>query len=139
MMKNLSVCPCGSTLLYEHCCRRFHDGAAAPTALDLMRSRYAAYALGKVDYIIQTTHPNNRSRKANLNAWKKDLQLFCTQTNFVGLQILSFEDGDNDSTVTFNAKLEQGSRDASFTEKSFFEKVNGRWLYKSGQMQKSFL
>lgn len=126
-------------MVYEHCCKRFHDGTLPPTALDLMRSRYAAYALGKVDYIIQTTHQKNSSRKANLAAWKKDLQLFCLQTEFIGLQILSFEDGDLSSTVTFNARLLQKQHDASFTEKSHFEKVNGRWLYKSGEMQKAFI
>ena len=138
-MTTVLVCPCGSTLLYDHCCKRFHDGIAAPTALDLMRSRYAAYALGKVDYIIQTTHPKNGSRKSNLSSWKKDLQLFCKTTEFTGLQILSFVDGETCSTVTFHARLVQNSRDASFTEKSNFEKVNGRWLYKDGEIQKAFL
>lgn len=103
-----------------------------------MRSRFSAYALGDLDYIIKTTHPENPGRKANLAAWRKDLLSFSKGTSFDGLKIIDFVDGQERATVTFTARLRQGAKDASFTEKSSFEKVDGRWLYKSGEMQNFF-
>ena len=48
-------CPCTSKKPYDRCCGPFHGGTAAPeTAEQLMRSRFSAYALGKVDYLIAT-------------------------------------------------------------------------------------
>ncbi len=36
--------------------------------------------------------------------------------------------------VTFVAHLHQGEHDATFTEKSYFEKILGKWLYRGGQL-----
>lgn len=84
-----------------------------------MRSRYCAYALGLVDYVMQTqTYPSNR----------EDIEAFCKNTQFNGLEIISFIDGEKKAFVTFKAILSQQSHDASFTEKSLFHK-NGTWKY----------
>lgn len=94
-----------------------------------MRSRFAAYALGKVRYIVKTEHPD-RVRRQRDGAFHKDLKLFCQMTDFLALQILGEGTlADNRATVTFHATLVQRGKDASFTECSAFEKVNGRWLY----------
>ena len=54
-------CPCGSGTTYDACCGRLHRGAAqAETAEELMRSRYAAYAVGDTDYVFRTWHPRTR-------------------------------------------------------------------------------
>ena len=53
---------------------------------------------------------------------------------FDGVKILAFVDGEEEATVTFTAYLRQAEVDASFTEKSFFAKKNGCWLYKSGEL-----
>ena len=42
-------CPCGSNSNYGACCQSLHQGAAAPDAERLMRSRYCAYTLGLID------------------------------------------------------------------------------------------
>jgi SEC-C motif-containing protein len=99
-----------------------------------MRARFAAYALGKVGYIIRTTHPQSPHTQANQIAWRQELKAFCRQTHFIGLQILQSGDVEgNIGYVTFRAVLMQAGRDVGFTEKSRFERVNGRWLYHSGQ------
>ena len=55
------ICPCGSRTPYDACCGRLHRGAAlAETPEELMRSRYAAYAVGDVDYVFRTWHPRTR-------------------------------------------------------------------------------
>ena len=54
-------CPCGSGTSYDACCGRLHRGTAhAATAAELMRSRYAAYAVGDDDYVFRTWHPRTR-------------------------------------------------------------------------------
>ena len=42
----MTPCPCTSTLPYANCCAPFHQGQAAPSARQLMRSRYSAFVLG---------------------------------------------------------------------------------------------
>jgi len=36
--------------------------------------------------------------------------------------------------VTFIAYLKSNGKDITFTEISHFEKINGKWLYKDGQI-----
>jgi SEC-C motif domain protein len=136
-MNKFDRCPCRSKSLYHKCCQPYHQGRAAENALALMRSRYSAYALGLVDYIIETTHPEHpesANDSANADARKAQILAFCTQTHFDGVKILAFMDGQEEATVTFIAYLRQADADASFTEKSFFMKENGRWLYRSGEV-----
>lgn len=121
-------CPCTSGKAYEDCCQPYHLGKKRPLPLPLMRSRFAAYALGKVGYVVKTEHPDN-PRRQNERQFRQEIKRFCQTTQFVGLQILDSELGDETATVTFQATLLQSGQDASFTERSLFEKKNGRWFY----------
>ena len=47
-------CPCDSQKRYTQCCEVYHNGAQAPTAETLMRSRYSAFALGLSSYLFST-------------------------------------------------------------------------------------
>jgi SEC-C motif domain protein len=124
-------CPCHSDKSYEECCERYHQGAAAENALKLMRSRYAAYALGLADYIMRTTYLEQRP--ADEKQWKKEILSFSEGTEFLGLHILEFIDGPKEAYVTFSALLEQRGHNASFTEKSHFMKSHGHWFYTQGK------
>ena len=118
-------CPCTSGQPYQTCCQPYHKGRIPSTAVALMRSRYAAYALGKIGYILKTEQPSS-----NQPDRRKAIKQFCQNTDFVGLQILAEETLAADrATVTFQAILTQHGQDASFTECSLFEKRDGRWLY----------
>jgi len=68
-----SKCICGSDKKYKKCCKELHDGKPAKTALELMRSRYSAFALCKIDYIIDTTHFNNPEFTQNRKRWQNDM------------------------------------------------------------------
>ena len=60
-MKKNTPCPCGSGLDYRACCGPRHSGVRpAETAEQLMRSRFAAYALGNANYLVATRHPEHR-------------------------------------------------------------------------------
>lgn len=134
-MSKFERCPCASKALYHKCCKPYHDGIPAENALRLMRSRFAAYALGLADYIIDTTHSEHPEFSKELAKWKASIESFSRATNFDHLTINEFIDGDESATVTFTAHLRQGGSDATFIEKSFFVKEENRWLYKSGEIK----
>ena len=147
-------CPCCSGKKYADCCKKFHDGALPPTALDLMRSRYTAYALGKANYILETTHPRSPYFELDRKKWKKAILEFCRTTRFVKLEILdSGEDWVHfiaylvpdhknfqmdlrpDFSDRQSAECErdlhqvQVPSPVQLNERSLFEKVDGKWLY----------
>ena len=95
-----------------------------------MRSRYAAYALGKIGYVVKTEHPKSHRTQKDIVTFRKEVKAFCQNTDFVDLQILAESQSDETpATVTFRAVLMQQGQDVSYTECSLFEQVNGRWLY----------
>jgi len=101
-----------------------------------MRSRYTAYALDIPEYIIETTHPANPQYSEDKPSWKRSLSQFSKSSTFLKLEILDFQEQEALATVTFTASIQQGDRDCTFTEKSYFEKVQSRWLYREGFLQK---
>lgn len=127
-------CPCSSGALYQDCCAIYHRGKAAESAEKLMRSRYSAYALNNVDYIVRTTHPRHPAVSQNLNAWKEAILNFSLNIDFERLEILSVSEQNDKATVVFIAHLKQGEEDATFTERSYFAKVEGIWLYVNGDV-----
>jgi SEC-C motif-containing protein len=109
-----TLCVCHSGKAYEKCCKVFHDEKATQNALQLMRSRYAAYALQKPDYIIRTTHPSNSHFKQDYDQWKDEILFFCQNTQFQDLKIIEFIDGEQEASVIFLARLSQNGQDISF-------------------------
>ena len=121
-------CPCHSGEKYKKCCQPYHKGIFPSTALKLMRSRYSAYALGLIEYIMATTHPNNPDASIALADWQNSIADFAQNTQFIGLNILEFVDGEKEAYVTFEAQFNHGV----MKEKSRFYKIDGKWLYESG-------
>ncbi|GAA1164367.1 YchJ family protein [Nocardioides aquiterrae] len=109
-------CPCGSGGTYDACCGRLHRGAAqAETAEELMRSRYAAYAVGDLDHVFRTWHP--RTRPDDL---APDPALTWT-----GLTVVAA----GEDWVEFVAAYERDGRPGEMRERSVFERRGGRWVY----------
>lgn len=123
-----SPCPCGSRTKYKKCCAKYHKGAYPTSALLLMKSRYSAYATGNIDYIIDTTHPDNTVYTTDTDKWKASIDIFCQDTEFLGLKIVGFEDGESEAYVSFVASLSS----CDMAERSRFIKEENRWLYESG-------
>jgi len=122
-------CPCCSGQPYEECCKIFHNGILAPDGLTLMRSRYTAFALHLVDYIIRTTHPQNEKKNLPEELWRNEIALFCEHTQFTQLKILSFCEMDHHGVVSFVAHFSQNGQKLCQKENSYFEKVGEEWLY----------
>jgi len=124
-------CPCASKKSYDHCCGPFHAGTALPaTAELLMRSRYAAYAMAKVDYLI-----NTRPEAVRAGENREELKEYCKSVVCVGLKIVSKEQGgkdDDTGVVTFHASLQAQGRRSLHIETSTFARENGKWVYVDG-------
>lgn len=134
MGKKIKECPCCSGKDYEACCQPFHKGELPSTALELMRSRYAAYALNLPLYIIETTHPASPEFSEDLSKWKRGISSFSLNSKFEKLEVIDFQENGPVASVTFIAHLKQKGQDSTFTEKSYFEKIKGKWLYRVGQL-----
>ncbi len=126
-------CPCQSGRKYKRCCRPLHRGAPAPSPEALMRSRYAAYALGIPDYIIRTTHPDGPVWERDRDAWQRSIEAFSTSCSFDGLTILDSSARGDRGEVHFRAQLDDQGTDRSFAERSLFYRHDGRWKYHSGE------
>lgn len=124
-------CPCTSKKPYDRCCGPFHAGAAAPdTAEQLMRSRFSAYALGKLDYLINT-RPEAKRPEEN----RQELAEYCKAVSCVGLRIVGKEKGSKDDDtgiVTFHASIQTNGRRSLHIETSSFVRENGKWVYVDG-------
>lgn len=128
-------CPCYSGKTYKECCENFHKKRKQPNPIELMRSRYSAYALSLPHYIIKTTYQKSPYFENNIKQWEKSILEFCKNTEFLGLDILSSSIEDEIAYVTFFAQLKQNGCDASFTEKSLFRHFDHQWLYDEGKKE----
>lgn len=112
-------CPCGSGGTYDACCGRLHRGTAqAQTPKELMRSRYAAYAVGGElgdGYVFRTWHPRTRPEDVTTDPGLE----------WTGLEILHAED----DVVEFAARYTYGGVARVLHETSRFEQRGGRWVY----------
>ncbi|MDP2122539.1 MAG: YchJ family protein [Hoeflea sp.] len=123
----MTPCPCGSDLDYAACCGRFHAGDAAPTAEALMRSRYAAYALGRFDYLEATC-----AGPASLDFSRAEAEALQLGTRWLGLEIRRVKKGgpsDTAGTVGFIARFSRNGEPGALTETSEFRKIDGAWVY----------
>lgn len=125
-------CPCGAGHPFARCCGPLLEGAPAPTALALMRSRYTAYVRGAVDYLVETQAEELRAGldRAAIARWSRE-------TRWTGLEIVATERGgaeDRDGIVEFIAR--GVSRGAPFAqrERSRFRRDGGRWYYVDGEV-----
>lgn len=127
-----SLCPCKSNVSYARCCMRFHYGRErAETAEELMRSRYSAYFFRRVEYLVETTHPDTKDRDL-----KKQLEETIYDVNWSGLEIVGTAKGqkeDKIGKVEFIATYFVGDEQHELHELSRFKRFKGRWKYLDGK------
>ena len=126
-------CPCGSSRPYAECCEPYINGSAKPpTAEALMRSRYSAYVVHAIDYIINTC-----VRKDTDDIDYKSTRDWSEQSNWLGLKIISTEKGgsaDTEGTVEFEASYERDGLKDIHHERAKFKRVDEQWLYDEGSI-----
>lgn len=128
-------CPCGSGLKYGACCRPFHQGAEPPDPVRLMRSRFSAFALGQMDYLWRTLHPEHPDRSRPEAEWRADLRAHGQGLKFVRLRILDHDLAADGATgrVLFHAEIFERGKEQSFLERSTFARTPEGWRYLSGE------
>ncbi|BBA95873.1 hypothetical protein RVR_909 [Actinacidiphila reveromycinica] len=118
-----AACPCGLPARYGDCCGPLHAGtAAAPTAERLMRSRYAAFAVGDAAYLLRTWAAAVRPPELDLDP----------AVRWTGLDILGTTGGSAfhaEGTVEFRARYRLDGRDGEQRENSRFVREGGLWVY----------
>jgi len=124
-------CPCGNNKSYEECCKPFINGDKYPeTAEQLMRSRYTAFTLGKINYIMSSHQKKTRPYKE-----RNHMQKWMNSVEWLGLVIIKKEAGqidDNSGIVEFRAIYIEDGQTQVIHEKSLFEREKGNWVYVSG-------
>lgn len=122
-----AICPCGSGNLLTGCCGRYHAGQAAPCAEALMRSRYSAYVLGLIDYLLDTTLP---VQKSSLD--RESISQWSAQSTWLGLEVEHAEllgGKPEHAFVTFTARWHDAAGEHSHRERSAFVRNQGRWYF----------
>jgi SEC-C motif domain protein len=131
-------CPCQlletKPKSYEECCGPIHQGEVAKTPEQLMRARYSAYAKVNIPFISSTqiTTQADDFNEAEAAKWAEN-------STWKGIKVLSTKKGgpeDKSGVVEFEAHYMDNAsqKDLIHRETSLFEKVDGRWFFKEGNI-----
>lgn len=120
-------CPCGSGRELAACCGPWHLGLALGRYPDtpeaLMRSRYSAYVLGLIDYLLATWHPSTAPGELELQPVK-----------WLGLEVRHSAASGDAGVVEFVARCRNSlGRAERLHELSRFVREGGRWYYIDGE------
>lgn len=125
-------CPCSPEREFSDCCQPFLEGKTKPkTAEELMRSRFSAYTVGAVEYLLRSTHPSTRKfyKEEDIEKWAKS-------NIWQKLEIIAIYAGeakDKQGTVEFKAYFTDKNGKAQIHyELSNFRKELGKWFYVDG-------
>jgi SEC-C motif-containing protein len=91
-----------------------------------MRSRYSAYVIGLLDYLLATWHASSSPG---------DLEL--PPVKWLGLEVRHAQTAGDAGVVEFVARCKEGGRAQRMHETSRFVREDGRWYYIDGQMTES--
>lgn len=119
-------CPCGQGD-YVNCCQPLHlKKAVADTAEQLMRSRYSAFALQQLDYIVETTALGQQAAldRTALADWSQ-------QNHWLQLEVLKHQPklDKNHASVEFKAHYHDGTQQQVHHELSYFVRHQGQWYF----------
>jgi SEC-C motif-containing protein len=121
-------CPCASGDVFGGCCRPLLDGAPAPTAERLMRSRYTSFALQDAVHLLRTWHPTTRPETLDFDPdfeWRRLLVL----------DRVAGGPFDREGVVEFEAFWRQGTDRGSLHERSRFVREDRHWYYVDGDVR----
>ncbi|MGD8861486.1 MAG: YchJ family metal-binding protein [Myxococcales bacterium] len=130
-----TACPCGSKRPYAECCGPLHDGAReAADAVELMRSRYSAFCLGRGDYLWKTLHSQHEARAAGEQAYRESVEGGTAGIRGRELRILDSTEADAQGVaqVLFYADIAYHRRGKPIVELSSFALEDGKWRYITG-------
>ncbi len=125
----MRLCICGSKKAFALCCEPFLKGdQVAKSPIQLLRSRYAAYALGgNSQYLIKTWHPSTA-----LNVPAADLD--SSSYAWLSLKLIQHRQKGDISEVEFEALYsdKETKLKALHHKISIFKREKGHWFYLEG-------
>jgi SEC-C motif-containing protein len=127
---NSQVCVCDSQKPYAHCCQPFLSGCKqTKTPVQLMRSRFSAFALGGYgSYLLRTWLPASSKGLS-------EFELSQLSVNWRGLAIIDKSQTGERGMVEFKATFVDHDNEIGLHhEISQFHRVSGRWYYASGRV-----
>jgi SEC-C motif-containing protein len=92
-----------------------------------MRSRYSAYVLGLIDFLLDTTLP---VQKSSLD--RESISQWSAQSTWLGLEVENAEllgGKPEHAFVTFTARWHDATGEHSHRERSAFVQNQGRWYF----------
>jgi SEC-C motif-containing protein len=127
----MEKCPCGSDIAFSECCEPFIRGEQiAPTAEQVMRSRYTAYVQKEIDYLLESIHPDKQAGHDS-----ESTREWAETTQWLRLEIIDTKDGsidDDSGQVEFIAYFNQKGSEVLHHELADFRKKDGKWFFYDG-------
>lgn len=121
------LCYCDSKKEFSTCCEPVILGQKLRTTPEIcMRSRYSAYCIKNIDYIIASTFPSQRKYYP-----KKSLENWAKSVSWIKLEIVYAQD----DLVEFKAYFTEADSNIQIHhEKSRFKQENGNWYFFEGEV-----
>jgi len=93
------LCACGSSKSYSDCCLKYHSDSRIPMEPeDLVRARFSAFVYSKIDFLLESTHPDSKyfevdevalgSKRTKRQIWFKQLQSRADEMDFSNLKFI---------------------------------------------------
>ena len=131
----MTDCPCVSGNSYDECCGPYIAGnAAAPTAEALMRSRFTAFASGRLDYIERTCASEMREKTYDRGGAERVAEM----VKWLSLQVSGASCGsamDDTGKVGFRRDIPRGGTDPGAPGKFRVSARRRRWVYVAGEIE----
>jgi SEC-C motif-containing protein len=127
---NTQLCVCTSGKRFNQCCQRFLSGSELPkTPVQLMRSRFSAFALGGYGaYLLKTWLPSSSNGLS-------EFELSQFSVNWQRLEIIDKSQQGDSGSVEFKAIfLDHHGEQKLHHEVSQFHRISGRWYYADGRV-----
>lgn len=122
----MSVCYCNSGQEYLECCGKFLVEKVLPSSPEeLMRSRYSAYKIKDIDYLVATTHPDYRKYYS-----RKSIAKWANSVEFLKLTIV---DASEDRVKFIAIFRDEMGNLQEHREDSLFKFEDGKWYYLEGE------
>lgn len=121
-------CPCGIENTYETCCYKGHSIIEdIDTAEQLMRSRYSAFVMADIEYLMKSHHSTTcpTDEKEDILKWTKSVE-------WIWLEVLNSSKGlkaDLEGTVEFKAYFKENGSISVIHENSKFVREHEHWVY----------
>ena len=116
------MCYCKTNHHFQNCCEPFIEGFESPSSAEqLMRARYTAFYLERLDFLNKTSLQNNI--------------LSLEPVSWTNLNILNVTKGQHYHTegfIEFDAYFHNNQQHYKLHEISHFIKKSSKWLYLSG-------